>query len=90
MEKAGQTWPALARELGPLHPVTMTGANGTVTRTTRTCKVQPARRCSGLAHSLIQKRQGSAEVAVNRQPEHCRPSPDAVASTRVVCDGPGE
>jgi hypothetical protein len=29
--RTGQTWPALARELGRLHAVTLTGPTGTVT-----------------------------------------------------------
>src|SRR4051812_14798904 len=56
--RTGQTWPALARELGRLHAVTLTGPTGTVTQTTelttaqqgilRTCGVTPPPRITAL------------------------------------------
>jgi hypothetical protein len=38
--RTGQTWPALARELGRLHAVTLTGPTGTVTQTTELSTAQ--------------------------------------------------
>jgi hypothetical protein len=38
--RTGQTWPALARELGRLHAVTLTGPTGTVTQTTELTTAQ--------------------------------------------------
>jgi hypothetical protein len=38
--RTGQTWPALARELGRLHAVTLTGPTGTVTQTTELTRAQ--------------------------------------------------
>ncbi|WP_199522539.1 IS1634 family transposase [Geodermatophilus marinus] len=56
--RTGQTWPALARELGRLHAVTLTGPTGTVTQTTelttgqsgilRACAVAPPPRITAL------------------------------------------
>jgi hypothetical protein len=38
--RTGQTWPALARELGRLHAVTLTGPTGTLTQTTELSTAQ--------------------------------------------------
>ena len=38
--RTGQTWPTLARELGRLHAVTLTGPTGTVTQTTEPTTAQ--------------------------------------------------
>ena len=38
--RTGRTWPALARELGRLHAVTLTGPTGTVTQTTELTTAQ--------------------------------------------------
>src|SRR3954470_16885840 len=38
--RTGQTWPTLARELGRLHAVTLTGPTGTVTQTTELTTTQ--------------------------------------------------
>jgi hypothetical protein len=38
--RTGQTWPALARELGRLHAVTLTGPTGTLTQTTELTTAQ--------------------------------------------------
>ncbi len=38
--RTGETWPALARELGRLHAVTLTGPTGTVTQTTELTTAQ--------------------------------------------------
>jgi hypothetical protein len=38
--RTGQSWPALARELGRLHAVTLTGPTGTVTQTTELSAAQ--------------------------------------------------
>jgi Transposase DDE domain len=56
--RTGSTWPALARELGRLHAVTLTGPTGTVTQTTelstaqqgilRACEVTPPPRITAL------------------------------------------
>src|SRR3954451_9209048 len=56
--RTGQTWPALARELGRLHAVTLTGPTGTVTQTTapttaqqgilRACGLTPPPRITAL------------------------------------------
>jgi DDE family transposase len=40
--RTGQTWPALARELGRLHAVTLTGPTGTITQTTELTTAQQA------------------------------------------------
>ena len=40
--RTGQTWPALARELGRLHAVTLTGPTGTVTQATEPTTAQQA------------------------------------------------
>src|SRR3954447_8270797 len=48
--RTGQTWPALARELGRLHAVTLTGPTGTVTQTTELTTAQSSiLRACGLA-----------------------------------------
>ena len=56
--RTGQTWPTLARELGRLHAVTLTGPTGTVTQTTeltgaqqgilRACGLTPPPRITAL------------------------------------------
>jgi hypothetical protein len=56
--RTGQTWPVLARELGRLHAVTLTGPTGTVTQTTeltgaqqgilRACGLTPPPRITAL------------------------------------------
>jgi Transposase DDE domain len=68
--RTGQSWPALARELGRLHAVTLTGPTGTVTQTTAPSRPPPSRAFFGSAGSP--RRPGSPPYIPPELHEHHR------------------